>query len=236
MGRRPKQTFLQRRYVIVVQLLSCVWLSAIPWITAHQSSLSSTISLFKFMSIESVMLSNHLILCRPLLLLPSVFPRKKTYRWPINTWKDAQQPLSHQGSPNSLLEKCKRKLQWGITSHQSGLIVMVTTSREKEYVRRRDRKRKTRKKWEFWLARAIPMSVFLAAAKVRGQARYQPGENRGERPRGPPSQRSATCLKRTQTNKMCFRRMKTWVPGSLGCAYLEKTSSPHEQTNTHSGH
>lgn len=62
------------------------------------------------------------------------------------------------------------------------------------------------------------MSVFLAAAKVRGQARYQQREqerdqqrgNRGERLRGPPSQRWATCLKRTQTNKMCFRWMRTW--------------------------
>ena len=47
-----------------------------PWTAAHQASLSITNSrsLFKFMSIESVMLSNHLILCCPLLLLPSIFP------------------------------------------------------------------------------------------------------------------------------------------------------------------
>ena len=59
----------------VVQLLSCTWLFAIPWIAAWQAPLSSTISwhLLKFMSIESMMLSNHLILCR-LLLLPSIFP------------------------------------------------------------------------------------------------------------------------------------------------------------------
>ena len=58
------------------QLLSCVWLFATPWTAAHQASLSITNSrsLFKFMSIESVMLSNHLILCCPLLLLPSIFP------------------------------------------------------------------------------------------------------------------------------------------------------------------
>ena len=50
--------------------------SAIPWTATHQASQSFTVSwsLLKFMSIESMMLSNHLILCRPLLLLPSIFP------------------------------------------------------------------------------------------------------------------------------------------------------------------
>ena len=59
-----------------VQSLSCVRLFATPWTAAHQASLSFTNSwsLLKFRSIESVMLSNHLILCWPLLLLPSVFP------------------------------------------------------------------------------------------------------------------------------------------------------------------
>ena len=59
----------------VVQSLSCVWLFAIPWTATCQVPLSFTIScsLLKFMSIESVMLSNHLIFCCPL-LLPSIFP------------------------------------------------------------------------------------------------------------------------------------------------------------------
>ena len=50
--------------------------SSTPWTVAHQASLSFTVSqsLLKLMSIESVMPSNHLILCRPLLLLPSIFP------------------------------------------------------------------------------------------------------------------------------------------------------------------
>ena len=61
--------------VVVVQSQSRVKLFATPSTTAHQVSLSSTISqsLLKFMCIESVMLSYHLILCHPL-LLPSVFP------------------------------------------------------------------------------------------------------------------------------------------------------------------
>ena len=60
----------------LVQLLSRVQLSAIPWTTTHQASLSITNSqsLLKLMSIESVMSSNRLILCHLLLLLPSIFP------------------------------------------------------------------------------------------------------------------------------------------------------------------
>ena len=75
-----------------VQLLSCVQLFATPWTAAHQASLSFTTSqsLFKLMPIELVMPSNHLILCHPLLLLPSVFAIIRVFsnesvlliRWP----------------------------------------------------------------------------------------------------------------------------------------------------------
>ena len=60
----------------VVQLLSCVQLFATPWTAASLAFLSFTIfwSLLKLMSIQSVMPFNHLVLCHPLLLLPSVFP------------------------------------------------------------------------------------------------------------------------------------------------------------------
>ena len=63
-------------YTFVVQLSSCVQLFATPRAAAHQASQSFTVSLtlLKLMSVESVMTSNHLILCCPLLLLPSVFP------------------------------------------------------------------------------------------------------------------------------------------------------------------
>ena len=62
--------------ILSVQSLSCVWLFVTPWTATCQTSLSFTISwsLLRFMSFESVMLSNHLILCHPLLLLPSIFP------------------------------------------------------------------------------------------------------------------------------------------------------------------
>ena len=66
---------------VVVQLLSRVQLFEIPWTAACQAFLSLTISqsLLKLMSIESVMPSNHLILCCPLLLLPSFFPSMRVF-------------------------------------------------------------------------------------------------------------------------------------------------------------
>ena len=87
--------WLGEHFLSSVQLLSCVWLFATPWTAARQASLSitSSRSLLKLMSTESVMPSNHLILCRPLLLLPSIFPSIRVFsnesvlriRWP-NYW------------------------------------------------------------------------------------------------------------------------------------------------------
>ena len=74
-----------------VQSLSHVQLFATPWNEAHQASLSiNSQSLLKLMPIELVMPSNHLILCHPLLLLPSIFPSIRVFsnesflhiRWP----------------------------------------------------------------------------------------------------------------------------------------------------------
>ena len=75
-----------------VQLLSCVQLFVTPWTAAHQASLSITNSrsLLNLMSIESVIPPNHLILCSPLLLPPSIFPSIRVFsnesvlriRWP----------------------------------------------------------------------------------------------------------------------------------------------------------
>ena len=66
---------------VVVQLLSHVQLFETPWTAARQASLSITNSqsLLKLMSVESVMPSSHLILCRPLLLLPSIFPSIRVF-------------------------------------------------------------------------------------------------------------------------------------------------------------
>ena len=64
------------KLLFIVQSLSHILHFATPWTAAHQASMPFTISrnLFKFISIELVMPSNHLILCHPLLLLPSIFP------------------------------------------------------------------------------------------------------------------------------------------------------------------
>ena len=82
--------------LVVVQSLSRVRLFVTPWTAAHQASLSITNSwsLLKLMSVKSVMPSSHLILCRPLLLLPSVSPSIRVFsnestlgiRWP-KYWK-----------------------------------------------------------------------------------------------------------------------------------------------------
>ena len=94
----PKTAFCRvHQFVYIYQIrsdqsLSRVWLFATPWTSAHKASLSITNSRSSYrpMSIESVMPSNHLILCRLLLLLPSIFPSIRVFsnesalriRWP----------------------------------------------------------------------------------------------------------------------------------------------------------
>ena len=83
---------LKGSFCIQFSSVSHVWLFANPWMAACQASLSITNSrsLLKLLSIESVIPSNHLILCHPLLLLPSIFPRIRVFsnesvlciRWP----------------------------------------------------------------------------------------------------------------------------------------------------------
>ena len=117
---------------VPVQLFSHVLLFAIPWTTARQVSLyiTNSQSTPKPMSIESVMPSNHLILCLPLLLLPSIFPRIRVFsnesalriRWLkywnfsfrispsneysglISFWMDWMDLLAVQGTLKSLLQ------------------------------------------------------------------------------------------------------------------------------------
>ena len=126
----------------LVQLLSHVWLFTTPWTTAHQASLSITNSQSppKPMSIELVMPSNHLILCHPLLLLPSIFPSIRVFsnesalciRWPkywsfsfnispsnehpglISSRMDWLDLLAVQGTLKSLLQdhSSKASIRW----------------------------------------------------------------------------------------------------------------------------
>ena len=124
----------------LVKSLSCVRLFATPWTTACQASLSITNSwsLLKLMSIELVMPSNHLILCHPLLLLPSIIPSIRVFsnesllriRWPkywsfsfsvspsneysglISFRMNWLDPLAVQGTLNSLLQHHSSKAQF----------------------------------------------------------------------------------------------------------------------------
>ena len=79
----PKINSLEVLWIVavVVQLLSHVWLFVIPWTAACQDSMISTVSwsLFKFMCIESIMVSNDPILCCPLLLLPWVYSSSRVF-------------------------------------------------------------------------------------------------------------------------------------------------------------
>ena len=96
-AQNTRKTFIKAYLISIhqfssVQSLSRVWLFATPWIAARQASLSLTNSRssLRFMSTESVMPSSHLILCRPLLLLPQIPPSIRLFidestlrmRWP----------------------------------------------------------------------------------------------------------------------------------------------------------
>ena len=135
-----------------VQSLSCVQLIATPWTEACQASLSITNSRssLKLMSIELVMPSSHLILCRPLLLLPSIFPSVRVFsnesvlrvRWPkywsfsfsispsnecsglISFRMDWLDLLAVQGTLKSLLQHQSSKAS--ILQHSAFLIVQLS--------------------------------------------------------------------------------------------------------------
>ena len=77
----PETPVISRVLITTTKLLSQVWLFVTPWTAAYQATMSITNSqiLLKLMSIESVISSNHLILCCPLLLLPSIFPSIRVF-------------------------------------------------------------------------------------------------------------------------------------------------------------
>ena len=136
-----------------VQSLSCIWLFVTPWTAARQASLSITNSwsILKLMSTESVMPSNHLILCRPLFLPPSIFPSIRDFsnesalriRWPkywhfsfswnipsseysglISFWNDWFDILAVQGTLKSFLQhySSKASIPW----HSAFFIVQLS--------------------------------------------------------------------------------------------------------------
>ena len=104
---------------ISVQLLSCVWLFVTPWTEACQASLSFPISwsLLKLLSIDLVMTSNHLILCHPLLLLPSfsasgAFPMSQLF-------KTSRQNIGASASLSVLPVNIQDWFPWGWTGWTS---------------------------------------------------------------------------------------------------------------------
>ena len=102
--------------------------SATPWTAAHQASLSITNSwsLLRLMSVESVMPSNHLILCHPLLLLPSIFPSVRVFSSEsvlcispsnehsglITFWTDWLDLFTVQGTLKSLFHSSEASILW----------------------------------------------------------------------------------------------------------------------------
>ena len=144
-GRNHKLFLSLLSSTVSVQSLSHIRLFVTPWTAAHQTSLSITNSrgLPTLMSIESVMPSNHLIFCRPLLLLPSIFPSIRVFsnesalhmRWPkywsfsFNISPSNEHPglifrmdwldlLAVQGTLKSLLQHhsiCICKTKWNST-------------------------------------------------------------------------------------------------------------------------
>ena len=100
-----------------IQLLSHVRLFVTPWTAAYQASLSitSSQSLLKLMSIESVMPSNHLTLCRPLLLQPSIFPSIKVFsnEPALHIWWPKYWIFSFSISPSNEYSGCiSFKMDW----------------------------------------------------------------------------------------------------------------------------
>ena len=100
---------MSEEVVAVIELLSCVRLFVTPWTAAHQPSLSIIISwsLPKFMSIESVIPSNHLFLCCPLLLFPSIFSSIRVFS-------------------NELAVHIRQSKYWSFSISPSGLISFRT--------------------------------------------------------------------------------------------------------------
>ena len=121
MNRWELQSIPGKKAFVIVQFLSHVWLFLTPWTAASQASLSFTTScsLLKLTSIESVIPSNHLILCCPLLLLPSIFPSIRVF--------SNESALSHQVAKVLELQLQHPSFQWISSVQFSHSVVSVHT-------------------------------------------------------------------------------------------------------------
>ena len=102
------RTQLWTQRILVVQSLSHIHLFATPWTAAPQASLSFTISwnLLKFMSFGSMMLSNHLILCRPLSSCPQSFPASRSFPMSPSLHQTKLSSNTSCAALNTLLKLC----------------------------------------------------------------------------------------------------------------------------------
>ena len=121
--------------MVVVQLLSHIWLCVTPQTATRQASLSTiSWSLLKFMSIESVMPSNHLILSHPLILLPSIFPSIKGFSNEsalcINTLWPKYWSHPKKGNAN----ECSNYSTIVLISHASKVMLKILQARLQQYV------------------------------------------------------------------------------------------------------
>ena len=102
-------------WVVVVQLLSCVWLFVTPWTATRQDSLSITISLSShklIMSIESVVPSNHLIFCHPHLLPLNFVQYQSLFQWVSTSHQVAKYRSFSIGSSDEYLELISFRIDW----------------------------------------------------------------------------------------------------------------------------
>ena len=117
----------------VQSIRRCTWLFATPWTVVHQASLSFTISwsLLKFLSIESVMPPNHLILCCPL-LLPSIFPNIRVFSNECSSHQVAQVlelQLNHLRIISGVGVQCKSLWEHKHSDHSKCPGVSISLSR-----------------------------------------------------------------------------------------------------------
>ena len=133
--------------LVAVQSLSCVWLFVTPWTAACQASLSVIVSqsLIKLMSIESVMPSNHLILCHRLFLLPSIFPSIRSFfsepwapSWLISYPISEQEKFKarHTSGPRGTSRKWLSKFIPNIVTHYNTIEQRVPKGRNQSQWRR----------------------------------------------------------------------------------------------------
>ena len=137
-GKQVPQKAKHTNVISSVQLLSRVWLFATPWTAAFQASpsITNSQSLLKLMSVELVMPSNYLILCRPLLLLPSIFPNIRVFsdesvlhiRWP-KYWNFSFNisPSSEHSGLICIVQLCHMSQKWCSDTCSSMLIAALFT-------------------------------------------------------------------------------------------------------------